>query len=198
MDTPGKRLKWARERDGRYKTPTDAATAFGWKVSTYLGHENGDRNPSRKKAIQYAKAYKVRWEWILEGEGQPMIRHPVRPEVQGEVGAGAEIRPVDDARTGQDTDLPPGAAVDIVPVIVRGDSMYPRYFDGETLYYLPEQRPPEEMIGREAVVKLSDGRIFVKIIKKGSRRNRFNLESWNASPIENVAIEWAAPVRWRG
>ena len=73
LETPAQRLVWARKKHGKYSTPTDAARAFGWKVSTYLGHENTDRNPSRAAAKKYAKAYKVRWEWLLEGEGPSTV-----------------------------------------------------------------------------------------------------------------------------
>jgi len=69
LETPAKRLQWARKNHAHYSNPTDAARAFGWTVSTYLGHENGDRNPSREAAKKYAKAYRVRWEWLLDGEG---------------------------------------------------------------------------------------------------------------------------------
>ena len=73
LETPSQRLKWARKQHGKYPSPTDAARAFGWKVSTYLGHENGDRNPSRATAKRYGRAYHIRWEWILEGEGVPSL-----------------------------------------------------------------------------------------------------------------------------
>lgn len=194
MDTPSERLRWAREHAG-YKKGTDAARAFGWTVSTYLGHENGDRIPRRDKAKRYAKAFKVRWEWLLEGDGPPTTKGAPAPQAAGYVGAGAEIITVDDGAPNEEIELPPPNAV---PVVVRGDSMYPRYFDGEKLFYLPEQRSPDEMIGRECVVRLDDGRMLVKIIRRGTKRNRFNLESWNAPTIENQAIEWASPVRWRG
>ena len=83
LDSPAKRLRFARERHGKYATPTDAARAFGWPVSTYLGHENGDRNPSRAAARRYGRAYHVRWEWILEGEGSPdATPPPVDPELK--------------------------------------------------------------------------------------------------------------------
>lgn len=71
LDTPARRLQWARQHHGRYRNPTEAARAFGWPISTYLGHENADRNPSRAAAKRYAKAYRVRWEWLLEGDGAP-------------------------------------------------------------------------------------------------------------------------------
>ena len=78
MDTLAKRLKWARERHGRFVGhggATEAANAFGWKVPTYLGHENGDRPGARLDKIKrYAKAYGVRWEWLLDGTGQPTVK----------------------------------------------------------------------------------------------------------------------------
>lgn len=196
MDTPGKRLKWARENRSPYKkAATNAAEAFGWKVPTYLGHENGDRNPSRAKAKQYARAYKVPWEWILEGPpGPPPARssEPNVPLVKGLIGAGPEVEMSDDLN--DPIELPPASAIGVT---VRGNSMYPRYMDGEKLLYLPEHRPAHEMVGLECAVKIKDGGMMVKIIRRGSRKNRFNLESWNSPTIEDVQIEWASPIRWR-
>ena len=196
LDTPSKRLQWAREQHGRYKTGTDAAKAFGWTISTYLGHENGDRNPSREAAKRYAKAYRVRWEWILEGDGRPHPAHAGKAHAVGYVGAGAEVVPIDDHEPGaglEEIDIPPGVPEDAVLVIVRGDSMYPRYYKNELIFYLRDQRAPDELIGRECVLKLADGRVFVKTLRRGAG-GLFNLESYNAPLIENVAVEWAAPV----
>jgi transcriptional regulator with XRE-family HTH domain len=79
LDTPGKRLRWVRENRTNYSTGTDAARAFGWTVSTYLGHENGDRQPSVKAARRYAAAYKVPWTWILDGGPMPLAGDPPPP-----------------------------------------------------------------------------------------------------------------------
>lgn len=196
MDTLAKRLKWAREQDGRYKTATEAARAFGWKPPTYMGHENGDRTGARLPTIKrYAKAYKVNWQWLLDGSGQPLARPRNSIPVQGHVGAGAEISPFED-ELGLG-DAPIAVEPNSTAVIVRGDSMYPRYFDGEYLYYINEMRPPAEFIGQECVIRLTDGRMYVKILRKGSKKHLFNLESWNAHTIEDQAVEWAAPVTWR-
>jgi phage repressor protein C with HTH and peptisase S24 domain len=191
------RLQWARQNHGRHATPTDAARAYGWTVSTYLGHENGDRKPSRDAAKKYAKAYRVRWEWLLEGEGKPTTGDKARTtSAVGYVGAGAEITPFDDHSPGrlEEAEIPPGVPDDAVLVIVRGDSMYPRYFDNEFLFYVRRNDDPEAHLGRESVVQLADGRIFVKILRKGAGKGLFNLESWNAPLIEDVAVQWAAPV----
>lgn len=198
ISTPAERLQWARKHHGKYNSPTEAARAFGWTVSTYLGHENGDRSPSRDAAKKYAKAYRVRWEWLLEGEGKPTSgAQPRVASAVGYVGAGAEIHPIDDHAMGaglEEVDIPPGVPDDAVLVIVRGDSMYPRYFDNELLFYVRRNDDPFSHLGRECVVQLADGRIFVKVLRRGSDDQVFNLESWNAPLIENQVVEWAAPV----
>ena len=53
MDTIGSRLKLARAQAG-HANASAAARAFGFPVSTYLGHENGDLVPSRAAAKRYA------------------------------------------------------------------------------------------------------------------------------------------------
>lgn len=60
------RLRQARER-ASYVRASDAARAFGWPVSTYLGHENGSRGLTKDAAERYARAFKVTWQWLLGG-----------------------------------------------------------------------------------------------------------------------------------
>jgi len=196
LSTISERLQWARKNHGRHNSPTDAARSFGWTVSTYLGHENGDRAPSRELAKKYARAYRVRWEWLLEGEGKPTSGERAKTtSAVGYVGAGAEILPFDDHSPGglEEVEIPPGVPDDAVLVIVRGDSMYPRYFENEMLFYVRQMDDPREHIGKECVVALADGRMLVKILRRAPD-GLFNLESWNAPLIEAVAIKWAAPV----
>ena len=64
------RLVRARELDGHFKDATDAARRLGVAPSTYLGHENGSRG-FRHSVPKYARFYKVRLEWLLEGIGEP-------------------------------------------------------------------------------------------------------------------------------
>lgn len=68
MSDPAERLRIARLRAG-YSTAKDAAEALGFPVSTYLGHENGSRGISAKKAYTYARRFKVREQWLLYGVG---------------------------------------------------------------------------------------------------------------------------------
>lgn len=68
MTDPAERLRIARLRAG-FETAKEAAEALGFPVSTYLGHENGSRGISAKKAEIYARKYKVREQWLLYGVG---------------------------------------------------------------------------------------------------------------------------------
>ncbi len=70
------RLKWARKRV--FATGKDAAEALGVPENTYRAYE---RQPDSSKHIplthvhagHFAKRLKVRWEWLLKGEGEPWI-----------------------------------------------------------------------------------------------------------------------------
>lgn len=195
MANAHERLKWAREQ-ADYEDATAAAESLGIPAATYLGHENGSRG-FKSRAEAYARKFRVSLEWLLTGRGNPKAGVPPKARAVGYVGAGAEIIPVDDHALGagfEEVDLPPGTPIDAVLVIVRGDSMYPRYFDGEFLLYQRDQTPPDELVGQECVVRLRDGRTFVKRLRRGSAKNKFNLESWNGPLIENQDVEWAARV----
>lgn len=69
MNTISERLSWARAQAG-FKSATDAARHYGWNENTYRSHENGAREPKREVAQQYAKAFKVSFDWLFLGTGQ--------------------------------------------------------------------------------------------------------------------------------
>lgn len=115
--------------------------------------------------------------------------------VVGKVGAGAEVRPYDDYAQGAGLDeiqRPHGITGSVVALIVEGDSMFPRYKNGEYLLH-GERRSPADLIGQECVVWLADGRVLVKELLRGAD-GLFSLYSHNAPLIENVAVDGASPV----
>ena len=69
MQDAHKRLQSARELAG-YETATNAANALGVPPATYLGHENGTRG-FNTKAERYAKFFRVSYEWLMTGAGEP-------------------------------------------------------------------------------------------------------------------------------
>jgi transcriptional regulator with XRE-family HTH domain len=73
------RVKWARSR--RHESATAAAAALGMKEGTYRCYERG---PGSAKFIPldynhaktFAREFKVRWEWLLDGLGEPWLTRP--------------------------------------------------------------------------------------------------------------------------
>ncbi len=119
--------------------------------------------------------------------------------VVGYVGAGQEIFALDDQALGaglEAVEAPEGVGRDtMVAVRVRGESMHPLR-DGWLLFYRRDQHGvPEACLNRLCIVKLADdGPILVKELHRGYRKGHFVLSSWNAPPIEDVRVDWAAPV----
>jgi SOS-response transcriptional repressor LexA len=188
--TMGERLKLARERAG-YPSAAAASRRFSFVEDTYRSHENGVRNFTRDTAVVYARAYRVSVEWLYLGVGDA-DKKPV--PLVGYVGAGAGIVAFDDGGSLDDIEPPPGIGPEAVAVKVRGDSMYPRYMEGDVLIY-DRHIPVQKADGLECIVSLVDGRKFVKIVR-AEGRTVATLESWNAPPIRSVSVEWVAPILW--
>lgn len=88
-EEPGDRLKKLRIAKG-YETAKDAAEAFGWKVVTYLAHENKGRGIRPEAARRYAKAFGSTPEYILyaRNSDQPIINDVGSAKLVGTVSAG--------------------------------------------------------------------------------------------------------------
>lgn len=61
------RLRNARIKAG-YKSARRAALRFGWSVSTYAAHENGQNRFDAESARAYGRAFSVSPGWLLTGE----------------------------------------------------------------------------------------------------------------------------------
>lgn len=84
--TAGQRLRWARKRAG-YATAKDAARAAKVKEVSYRAYENDQHGYSRH-ALQFAKAFGVPVEWLIEGG--PLAMGYV-PPIAGEIGTPPEL-----------------------------------------------------------------------------------------------------------
>ncbi len=85
---------------------------------------------------------------------------------------------------------------DVIAFTVRGNSMFPRYRDGDVILTRQERRKSidDDVIGTEAIVGLPDGKCYLKVIREGSRKGVFTLESWNAPPMYDASPEWISEV----
>lgn len=114
----------------------------------------------------------------------------------GKVGAGQAVFAIDDG--GDDTvPAPAEAKPGTVAVEVDGDSMYPAYETGTILYY-SKLMSPADLVNKRCVVRLADGRMFVKVLRRGSTDRTWTLQSLNTlySDMVDEVVEWAAPIDW--
>ncbi len=126
-----------------------------------------------------------------------LIEEPDVP-VLGKVGAGGTILfEPEDNLDGPFVPRPPGADGRIMALEVVGNSMFPKYEDGDIIYVRKEiDGIPPHAIGEYCAIRTADGGTFLKLLAKGSRPGRYTLRSLNAPDMEDEEVVWAAPVRW--
>jgi phage repressor protein C with HTH and peptisase S24 domain len=202
MTTSNERLKQARETAG-YESAQAAADAFGWPIGAYRHHENGSQGRSvpAKEALKYARAFRVRPEWILWGEGSKDIDYICEEiPVYGYAGARevVDIIPSDDQ--GPIDEVQPLRAEDgFRAVVVRGHSMLPAFRDGDVLFFREDHIPIDQLIGRDCIILTEDKeRAYVKRIMKGSKKGHYTLLSYapGIDPLPDVKVLKAWPIEW--
>src|SRR3978361_659031 len=118
--------------------------------------------------------------------------------VMGRVGAGASIEPAHEQVPPEglgEVELPFPIAEETVAFEVAGDSMLPKYENGDILVVFREQRHPlSSFYGEEAAVRLKTGERYLKTIERGKSAALVNLTSFNAKPINGVKLEWIGEI----
>jgi phage repressor protein C with HTH and peptisase S24 domain len=177
----GKRI--AAERRARGLTQIDLARMVGCSQADIQRLEAGKVRNS--KYLQQVLA-------VLQiGDTQP---HTIM--VVGYIGAGAEVFAIDDHMKGDGLDevpAPPGM-LNGIALIVRGDSMAPKYEDGDVIYIEKTLYAADALIGAVCYVQLADGRTYLKRLQHGQKAGTFNLISLNGPVITDVVVERAYPV----
>lgn len=101
LTEPHERLRWARMQ--RYETAEAAAQALGMQPNTYRNHER-EPGSSRsaaltaEKAMRFGKAFRVRWEWLFQGSGEPTQAPDQDEEARRIASAYAGLSPEDRVR----------------------------------------------------------------------------------------------------
>lgn len=91
------------------------------------------------------------------------------------------------------------AGEDLVGIDVIGDRLSPAYRNGDLLLgHRQFGKYLDNIIGLDCIVRTTEGKGHIKILKRGTRPGRYTLKSIRPliDDIENVAIEWAAPIKW--
>ena len=118
--------------------------------------------------------------------------------VMGRIGAGAVIEPeyeqVPPEGLGE-VELPFPISGETIAFEVSGDSMLPKYENGDVIVVYREQRHPlASFYGEEAAVRLKTGERYLKTIERGKSPSMVNLTSFNAKPIAGVKLEWIGEI----
>jgi repressor LexA len=118
--------------------------------------------------------------------------------IMGRVGAGAIIEPEHEQVPTEglgEVELPFPIAEETIAFEVVGDSMLPKYQNGDIIVVYREQRhPPSSFYGEEAAVRLKTGERYLKTIDRGKSPTLVNLSSFNAKPIHGVKLEWIGEI----
>lgn len=78
---------------------------------------------------------------------------------------------------------------------VRGDSMYPVYRNGDTIYFGGREAELPITESDEYVIELRDGRILLKIVEPRGN-GTYTLLAYNGAPVNGVEIVKAFKVRY--
>ncbi|HEX9768471.1 MAG TPA: S24 family peptidase [Kiloniellales bacterium] len=144
------------------------------------------------------------WEWArrlapaFPGTApEDLISEPHLVEVIGRPGRGGEVlfyerdpeeHSLDQVRCPTVMDAAWMAALEVVD-----DSLYPEIENGDIVFF--DHRldgVPDELVGHRCVVKLADGRLFVKRLRRGSAPDHFTLDWTNAPALEDMPVVGAA------
>ena len=137
---------------------------------------------------------------IKASEIQPIIDYLDLNSVpiMGRVGAGATIEPEHEQVPPEglgEIELPFPIADETIAFEVSGDSMLPKYENGDVIVVYREQRHPlTSFYGEEAAVRLKTGERYLKTVERGKSSTVVNLTSFNAKPISGVKLEWIGEI----
>lgn len=185
MDPVKKRISDAIDRDST-KSRKGLAEFLGRSPSMVTDLLSGDR---QLKADELGK--------IEEYLGVRMDGQTTSVRLMGYVGTGAVIDPDHEQvpPDGLDTiDLPHPVPDYLIAFGVKGESMLPKYEDGDAILVYADQRfSTDTYVGEPAAVRI-EGKRYLKEIQFGKKRGTFDLVSYNAKPIKNVAISWVGEI----
>lgn len=175
-------------REQRGFTQEELASAADVSTATVSRYESGAISPFADRFRRIAET--------LEVSSPTALCAPAPPEARllGEVGAGAEVFPLDE--DGHRFPAPPGMDTPVA-VRVTGTSMVPAYREGDLLFAEEASLVGKDVVGRDCILQTGDGRRLVKRVHRGSGAGWFRLFSYETQDFsDDLRLAWASPIRW--
>lgn len=190
----GTRLKQLRQMRGLSQAALASRLTPKAPQSAIQKLESGERELTPSWMRRLSVPLGISLQAFLADEGVPTV------PLVGYVGANPAEEIVFEDQGGElgTVEAPPGAH-DGMAVEVRGNSMAPRFFDGDRVFYSRTRGlDPRAFLNKDCVVRLRDGRTVLKRVERGSRRGVFSLRSYNPAmeTMPDAPVEWIAPVTW--
>ena len=184
-------FKAARKNKGLSQTDLAKASGVAQQLITQI--ETG-RVLTSKSIYRLAETLGVPPGWL--DADIPSLQHGMTVPVVGYVGAGSEAHYYDGGdNPNEEVPMPPFGNSRTVAVGIRGESLG-SIFNRWLIFYDDVKAPiTEDLLRKLCVVGLPDGRVLVKLVRRGSAPGLYHLESQTEGTIEDVPIDWAAEVK---
>lgn len=192
--TDTRREGFKRWMEARGVNAAEVAKAAGIPATTLYSYLSGKaRSMKGDTQDKIARAFEVSQEDLFS------LRSTEKRElgVWGKIGARAEIYPLSDYADSPmyEVALPPtlDLSEEYVAFEIEGFSMPPAEPGWLAVFRKVEVRP-DDLLNSICLVDTADGRRLFKRLRKGYSPNRYNLESWDGSPlIEDIEIVTVLP-----
>lgn len=159
----GKRLRVLREDLGlKQDSLADLLDVNRASISLY---ESNKRTPSQKILMKYADIFDVSTDYILKGHQTPVEGQDyITINVYGSIPAGIPIEAIEDISDTEDLSLKEyDKSKEYLGLVVEGDSMYPKYLDGDTVII---EKTPDCESGTDAAVYVNGYEATLKTVIK--------------------------------
>lgn len=186
---------WFKEQLGRHKiSQRSLAKRIGVDPAAVSYMLSGNRKMSMDEAKAIADALLVPVTEVMRQAGIEVLDDVRKVPIAGYIGQGAVVTLL--PKGTHDTAIaPPDVPSGSFALQVR---MVQTTFDGWLYYVSGQQQEPEQVLDRLCLVAVDDGRLLQGIVRRGYKRELYNLVlSPDGGPVlENQKIAWAACVLW--
>lgn len=116
--------------------------------------------------------------------------------IVGRIGAGGSVIYEDLGADAETVRRPPDTPGELVGLEVIGESMLPKFDPGDIVYISRTNDGVDPAdIGAICACRLTTGETYLKQLQKGTEPGAYTLRSYNAADMEDVALDWATPIR---